>query len=47
MTLNLPSSVKVKGVTYGTPRVGNPAFATYFDSQVRSVVFDPTYRKFS
>lgn len=34
MTLNLPSSIHVKGVTYGTPRVGNPAFATYFDSKV-------------
>ncbi|KAI0699167.1 alpha/beta-hydrolase [Cerioporus squamosus] len=34
MTLNLPSSVHVKGVTYGTPRVGNPAWATLFDSKV-------------
>ena len=36
MTMNLPSSVHVKGVTYGTPRVGNPAYATYFDSIVRA-----------
>ncbi|VDC03329.1 unnamed protein product [Peniophora sp. CBMAI 1063] len=30
--LNLPSAT-VKGVTYGTPRVGNPAFANFFDSK--------------
>ena len=35
MTLNLPSSVHVKAVTFGTPRVGNPAWATLFDSKVR------------
>ena len=34
MVLNLPSNIHVKAVTYGTPRVGNPAFATYFDSKV-------------
>ena len=34
MTLNLPSSIHVKGVTYGTPRVGNPAYASFFDSKV-------------
>lgn len=34
MTMNLPSSIHVKGVTYGTPRVGNPAYATFFDSEV-------------
>ncbi|KAK7690030.1 hypothetical protein QCA50_006674 [Cerrena zonata] len=34
MKLNLPSDIHIKAVTYGTPRVGNPAFATYFDSQV-------------
>ncbi|KAF9785227.1 Alpha/Beta hydrolase protein [Thelephora terrestris] len=34
LRLNLPSSVAVKGVTYGTPRVGNPAWANWFDSQV-------------
>ncbi|KAI0781969.1 Alpha/Beta hydrolase protein [Abortiporus biennis] len=34
MTLNLPSNIHVKGVTYGTPRVGNPAFAQLFDSKV-------------
>ena len=33
-TLNLPSAT-VKGVTYGTPRVGNPAFANFFDSKVK------------
>jgi predicted lipase len=35
MAMNLPSSIHVKGVTYGTPRVGNPAYASFFDSKVR------------
>ncbi|KAH8976634.1 alpha/beta-hydrolase [Lactarius akahatsu] len=34
MKLNLPASTTVRGVTFGTPRVGNPAWATYFDSQI-------------
>ncbi|KAG1770869.1 Alpha/Beta hydrolase protein [Suillus placidus] len=34
MALNLPSSIAIKGVTYGTPRVGNPAWATLFDSMI-------------
>ncbi|KAI0057779.1 alpha/beta-hydrolase [Artomyces pyxidatus] len=34
MKLNLPAGTAIKAVTYGTPRVGNPAYATYFDSQV-------------
>ncbi|KAI0917326.1 hypothetical protein AcW1_007458 [Taiwanofungus camphoratus] len=34
MALNLPSNIHVKGVTYGTPRVGNAAYATLFDSMV-------------
>ncbi|OBZ71698.1 Lipase [Grifola frondosa] len=38
MTLNLPSSIHVKAVTYGTPRVGNPAFASLFDSEVPDFV---------
>lgn len=33
-TLNLPSSIAIKGVTYGTPRVGDPNYATFFDSKV-------------
>ena len=37
-TLNLPSSVHVKSVTYGTPRVGNPAWASLFDSKVSDFV---------
>ena len=36
--LNLPSSVHVKSVTYGTPRVGNPAWASLFDSKVSDFV---------
>lgn len=34
MTLNLPSGTAVRGATFGTPRVGNPAWAAYFDSQI-------------
>ncbi|KAF8264764.1 Alpha/Beta hydrolase protein [Lactarius quietus] len=34
MKLNLPEGTTVRGVTFGTPRVGNPAWATYFDSQI-------------
>ncbi|KAI0345760.1 alpha/beta-hydrolase [Trametopsis cervina] len=33
-TMNLPSSIHVKGVTFGTPRVGNAQYAAFFDSQV-------------
>ncbi|KAH9935089.1 alpha/beta-hydrolase [Epithele typhae] len=38
MTLNLPSSIHVKSVTYGTPRVGNPAYASFFDGKVADFV---------
>ncbi|KAF8469384.1 alpha/beta-hydrolase [Russula ochroleuca] len=34
MTLNLPESTTVRGVTFGMPRVGNVAWARFFDSQV-------------
>ncbi|KAI0699099.1 alpha beta-hydrolase [Cytidiella melzeri] len=34
LTLNLPSNIHVKGVTFGTPRVGNPAYAAFFDAHV-------------
>ncbi|KAH9025128.1 alpha/beta-hydrolase [Lactarius hengduanensis] len=34
MKLNLPADTTVRGVTFGTPRVGNPAWATYFGSQI-------------
>ena len=34
MRLNLPEGTTIRGVTFGTPRVGNPAWATYFDSQI-------------
>lgn len=34
LVLNLPSSVHVKSVTYGTPRVGNVAYADMFDEEV-------------
>lgn len=37
MAMNLPSSIHVKGVTYGTPRVGNPAYAAFFDSTVSNI----------
>lgn len=34
LTLNLPSSASIKAITYGTPRVGNLAFAQLIDSKV-------------
>ena len=34
LALNLPKSVHVKAVTYGTPRVGNPDYAAFFDAKV-------------
>jgi len=34
MKLNLPVGTTVRGVTFGTPRVGNGAWATFFDSQI-------------
>ncbi|KAF9644679.1 alpha/beta-hydrolase [Thelephora ganbajun] len=34
LRLNLPSDIPVRGVTYGTPRVGVPAYADYFNSKV-------------
>ncbi|KAI0824923.1 alpha/beta-hydrolase [Trametes gibbosa] len=33
-TLNLPSNIHIKSMTYGTPRVGNPSYAAYFDTKV-------------
>jgi hypothetical protein len=35
MRLSLPADIAVKGVTYGTPRVGTPDFAKFFDEHVR------------
>ena len=34
LTLNLPSDSSIKAVTYGTPRVGNTAFARLIDAKV-------------
>ena len=34
MMLKLPEGTTIRGVTFGTPRVGNKAWATFFDSQV-------------
>lgn len=34
MVLNLPGDISVQAVTYGTPRVGNGAWAAFFDSKV-------------
>jgi len=34
LTLNLPSNIHVMARTYGTPRVGNPAYADLIDSLV-------------
>ena len=33
-TLNLPSNIHVRGVTFGTPRVGNAAYADFFNAHV-------------
>ncbi|EIW78156.1 alpha beta-hydrolase [Coniophora puteana RWD-64-598 SS2] len=38
LTLNLPSNIHIKGQTYGTPRVGNPAYASSFDSRINDFV---------
>ncbi|KAI0670760.1 alpha/beta-hydrolase [Trametes maxima] len=37
-TLALPSDIHIRGVTYGTPRVGNKAFVKFFDSKVPDFV---------
>ncbi|KAJ8454174.1 hypothetical protein ONZ45_g19406 [Pleurotus djamor] len=37
LPLHLPSSTVFKTVTYGMPRVGNQAFATYVDSHVANL----------
>ncbi len=34
LVLRLPSLVNIRTVVFGTPRVGNPAYAKFFDSQV-------------
>ncbi|KAJ8461787.1 hypothetical protein ONZ45_g18174 [Pleurotus djamor] len=34
MKLNLPSDIAIKAMTFGTPRVGNDAFAALIDSKV-------------
>jgi hypothetical protein len=34
---NLPSDMAVKGVTYGTLRVGDPRFAAYFDQAMSDI----------
>ncbi|KAF5393295.1 hypothetical protein D9757_000668 [Collybiopsis confluens] len=34
LSLNLPSGTNVSAVTYGTPRVGNPAFASLIDQHI-------------
>ena len=34
MKLNLPAGTNVRGVTFGTPRVGNEDWSAFFDSQV-------------
>ncbi|KZT52380.1 alpha/beta-hydrolase [Calocera cornea HHB12733] len=37
LPLHLPSSISVRSVTYGLPRVGNPAFVSYVDAHVNLV----------
>ncbi|KAH9985066.1 alpha/beta-hydrolase [Russula compacta] len=38
MKLNLPKGTIVRGVTFGTPRVGNEAWAAFFDSRVTEFI---------
>jgi hypothetical protein len=38
MKLNLPEGTTIQGVTFATPRVGNPAWATFFDSQITEFI---------
>jgi len=38
LNLNLPFGTSIKAVTYGTPRVGNTAFAQLIDAKVRNGV---------
>ncbi|RDB25189.1 Lipase [Hypsizygus marmoreus] len=37
LSLNLPAGTAIKSVTYGTPRVGNAAFASLLDSRVTNL----------
>jgi hypothetical protein len=34
MRLNLPENIAVKGITFGTPRLGSPEFAQFFNSKI-------------
>jgi hypothetical protein len=34
MKLNLPAGTSIRGVTFGTPRVGNKDWSSFFDSQI-------------
>jgi hypothetical protein len=38
MKLNLPVGTTIRGVTFGTPRVGNRAWSTFFDSQISAFI---------
>ena len=38
MSLNLPSNIHIKVVTYGKPRVGNPEWAALVNSKVRQTI---------
>ena len=44
MALNLPPNIAIKGVTYGTPRVGNLAWAALFDAIVRIFYYSEEYK---
>ena len=34
LVLRLPSQVDIRTVVFGAPRLGNPAYAKFFDAQV-------------
>lgn len=37
LSLNIPSGIELRAITYGMPRVGNPNFASFVDEQVTSL----------
>ncbi|KAJ7035547.1 lipase, partial [Mycena alexandri] len=46
LPLHLPSAVKFNTVTYGLPRVGNPAFANYVDAHLSLTRINNQYDSF-
>lgn len=38
LQLHLPSSISISSVVYGTPRVGNNAFADHVDAHIHNLI---------